>query len=182
VVKGSSSLNLREKRTILNRIFQPCKANLTHTLGTPKGRSEATICLSFRLVDPIHHKRLQDHTHFQSAGRTPVARLHDRTPSCPCNTYSYTSNQVTRRSKIRVVGGMSTPRADWLLGLPLTQNSRHVVSTFKRLTRTTTRCDLNKFYQYRRGIISTMIPHKTPIHHPYSDYRNVTITIPISRE
>jgi hypothetical protein len=43
--------------------------------------------------------------HFQSAGRTPVARLHDRTPGCPAT---------------RVVGGMSTPRADWLLGLPLT--------------------------------------------------------------
>jgi hypothetical protein len=58
--------------------------------------------------------------HFQCAGRMPVARLHDRTPGCPCNMYSYTSNQVTRRIKIRVVGGMSTPRADWLLGLPLT--------------------------------------------------------------
>jgi hypothetical protein len=31
-------------------------------------------------VDQIHHKRLQDHTHSQSAGRTSVARLHDRTP------------------------------------------------------------------------------------------------------
>jgi hypothetical protein len=91
VVKGSSSLNLREKRTILNRI-QPCKVNLTHTLGTPKSRSEATVCLSFRLMDQIHHKRLQDHTHFQSAGRTPVERLHVRTPGCPCNTYSHTSN------------------------------------------------------------------------------------------
>jgi hypothetical protein len=25
-----------------------------------------------------------------------------------------------RKNQIRVVGGMSTPRADWLLGLPLT--------------------------------------------------------------
>jgi hypothetical protein len=53
--------------------FNLARINLTHTLGTPKDRSEATICLSFQLVDQIHHKRLQDHTHFQSAGRTPVA-------------------------------------------------------------------------------------------------------------
>jgi hypothetical protein len=91
VVKGSSSLNLREKRTILNRI-QPCKVNLAHTLGTSNDSSEATICLSFQLVDQSHHKRLQDHTHFQSAGHTPVARLHVRTLGCPCNTYSHTSN------------------------------------------------------------------------------------------
>jgi hypothetical protein len=38
--------------------IQPCKVNLTHMLGTPKGRSEATVCLSFWLVDQIHHKRL----------------------------------------------------------------------------------------------------------------------------
>ena len=40
---------------------------------------------------------------------------------------------------------MSICRADELLGLPLTHNSRHVVSTFKRLTNTTTHCGLNKF-------------------------------------
>jgi hypothetical protein len=50
VAKGSSSLNLREKRTILNQI-QPCKVNLTHTLGTSNDDSKATVCLSFRLVD-----------------------------------------------------------------------------------------------------------------------------------
>jgi hypothetical protein len=38
--------------------FQPCKANLTHTLGTSNDDSEATVCLSFRLVDQCHHKRL----------------------------------------------------------------------------------------------------------------------------
>jgi hypothetical protein len=35
VAKGSSSLNLREKRTIPESNFNPCKVNLTHTLGTP---------------------------------------------------------------------------------------------------------------------------------------------------
>jgi hypothetical protein len=34
------------------------RVNLTHTLGTSNNRSEATICLSFRLVDQCHHKRL----------------------------------------------------------------------------------------------------------------------------
>jgi hypothetical protein len=36
-----------------------------------------------------------------------------------CGTYSHTLVRV-RKSKLRVVGGMSTPRADRLLGLPLT--------------------------------------------------------------
>jgi hypothetical protein len=58
VAKGSSSLNLREKRTILNRILDLARVNLTHTLGTSNDRSEATVCLSFRLVDQCHHKRL----------------------------------------------------------------------------------------------------------------------------
>jgi hypothetical protein len=43
-----------------------------------------------------------------------VGRTHIR-----CGTYSRTSVRV-RKTKLRVVGGMSTPRADWLLGLPLT--------------------------------------------------------------
>jgi hypothetical protein len=36
---------------ILNQIFNLARISLTHTLGTLKGRSEATVCLSFRLVD-----------------------------------------------------------------------------------------------------------------------------------
>jgi hypothetical protein len=51
-----------------------------------------------------------------------------------------------RKTKLRVVGGMSTCRADRLLGLPLYHISRHVASTFKRLATTTTHCDLNNFY------------------------------------
>jgi hypothetical protein len=89
------------------------------------------------------------------------------------------SNQ---KKQIQVVGGMSTPPADWLLGLPLTQNSRHVVSTFKRLTPITTHCDLIKIQQHRRGIISAMIPHILPVRHPYSDCKNINITTPIVAE
>ena len=40
---------------------------------------------------------------------------------------------------------MSICRANQLLGLPLTHNSRHVASTFKRLTNTTTHYGLSKF-------------------------------------
>jgi hypothetical protein len=41
-----------------------------------------------------------------------------RTLIC-CGMYSRTLVRV-RKTKLRVVGGMSTTRADWLLGLPLT--------------------------------------------------------------
>jgi hypothetical protein len=57
--------------------------------------------------------------------------------------------------------------------------SRHVASTFKRLTTTTTHYDLSQIHQHRRGIISTMILHIDPVRHPYSDYRNVNTIIPI---
>jgi hypothetical protein len=55
VVKGISNLNTRERRTIWTE-FQPCKVNLTHTLGTSNDDSEATVCLSFQVVDQGHHK------------------------------------------------------------------------------------------------------------------------------
>jgi hypothetical protein len=46
-----SNLNLRKKRTILNRISNLARVKLTHTLGTSKDRYEATVCLSFRVVE-----------------------------------------------------------------------------------------------------------------------------------
>jgi hypothetical protein len=58
VAKGSNSLKLREKRTIPESNFSLAKVNLTHTLGTSNDCSEATVCLSFPLVDQCHHKRL----------------------------------------------------------------------------------------------------------------------------
>jgi hypothetical protein len=82
VAKGSSSLNLCEKRTIPESNFNPCKVNLTHTLGTPTGHSEATVCLSFRVMEKCHHKRLQDYTHIQCTGHTSTARLYDCIPVC----------------------------------------------------------------------------------------------------
>jgi hypothetical protein len=70
-------------------------------------------------------------------------RLHDRTPIRSAERTL--ARRCMRKTKLPVVGGMSTCRADWLLGLPLYHISRHVASTFKRLATTTTRCDLNHF-------------------------------------
>jgi hypothetical protein len=79
--------------------FQPCKDKPNSHAWNTKGSFRSNHLPFILTCGQVHHKRLQDHTHFQSAGRTPVARLHVRTPGCPCNTYSHTSNQVTRRSK-----------------------------------------------------------------------------------
>jgi hypothetical protein len=73
VAEGISSLNLREKQTIPELNFNPCKVSLTHTLGTSNDRSEATVSLIFRVLDQGHHKRLQDRMHTNCAGRTFVA-------------------------------------------------------------------------------------------------------------
>jgi hypothetical protein len=125
------------------------RVNLTHTLGTSKDRSEATVCFSFRVMEQGHHKRLQDRTHTNCAGHTSVARLHDRTPVRSAERTP--AHRCVRKTKLRVVGGMSTCRTDWLLGLTLYHISRHVASTFKYLATTTTCCDLNNFYPKQTG-------------------------------
>jgi hypothetical protein len=51
------------------------------------------------------------------------------------------------------------------------QISRHVASSFKRLTTATTHCDLSQIHQHRQCIISTLILHINPVCHPYSYYR-----------
>jgi hypothetical protein len=87
--------------------------------------------------------------HTNCAGRTPVARLHDRTPVRSAERTP--ARRCVRETKLRVVGDMSTCRADWLLGLPLYHISRYVASTFKCLATTTTRCDLINFYPKQTG-------------------------------
>jgi hypothetical protein len=82
-----------------------------------------------------------------------------------------------RKTKLRVVGGMSTPRADWLLGLLLYHISRHVASTFKRLATTTTHCDLINFYQHKWGKLLGHVTAHDPVHDPYSDYRIINIQL-----
>ena len=125
VAKGSSILNIRVKQTILNRISNLARVNLTHTLGALTSHSQATVCFSFRFVDQRHSPRLQ---------RT--ALLCTRGLLCNIKLTSYHYERV---------GGMSICRAEELLDLPLTHNSRHVASTFKRLTTATTHCSLIKF-------------------------------------
>jgi hypothetical protein len=83
------------------------------------------------------------------------------------------ARRCVRKTKLRVVGGMSTCRADWLLGLPLYHISRHVASTFKRLATTTTHCVLNNLYQNRQGKPPGHDTTHDPVHHPYTDCRIV---------
>jgi hypothetical protein len=91
VAEGISSLNLREKWTILNRISKPCKGKPNSHAWNIQVRSEATVSLIFRVMDQGHPKRLQDRTHTSCAGYMSVARLHDRTSIC------YAERTPTRR-------------------------------------------------------------------------------------
>jgi hypothetical protein len=72
---------------------------------------------------------------------------------------------------------MSICQANQVLGLPLYHISRHVASTFKRLTTTTTHCNLNNFYEHRRGNLPSHDTAHDPVHHPYSDCRIVSIQL-----
>jgi hypothetical protein len=113
--------------------------------------------------------------HTNCVGHISVARLHDRTPiRCVEHT---PARRCVRKTKLRVVGGMSTPWADWLLGLLLYHISWHVASTFKRLATTTTHYDLNNFYQRRRGNLPSYDTAHGPVHHSYSDCRIVNIQL-----
>jgi DNA-binding GntR family transcriptional regulator len=153
VAKGSSSLNLREKRTIPNRISKPCK-------GKPNSRAWNIQWLfrSNRLpfiptrgsvppqatVGPYAH---------QCAGRTSIARLHHRTP------VRYAEHTVACRcvgkTKIRVLGGY-VHSSGWLVTrLTAYRISRYVASTFKRLTTATTHSDLIKFSSTQTGFLPT---------------------------
>jgi hypothetical protein len=119
VAKRSSSLNLREKRTILNRISQPCKGKPnSHVWNIQRSfRSYRLPFIPTRGSGPPQ-ATVGPYTHAMC--RTYVCSATIWPYSYPlCGTYPRTSVRV-RKTKIRVVGGMSTPRADWLLGLPLT--------------------------------------------------------------
>ena len=103
-----------------NRICWPCKADLnTRHVVTPRV-TRATFPLSFRVVDQGHHPRLQ----------SPALQPHVRA--------------WEKRSKM--VREKSTRRANQVLKLTDYHISRHVVSTFKSLTTTTTHCGLIHFH------------------------------------
>jgi hypothetical protein len=127
-----------------------------------------------------------------------VARLHDHTPVLLCEMYTYSVRDYRTyshplRNVLPHVGACakkqitSGGRYVHSLGRLVTRLtayhiSRHVASTFKRLTTATTHYDLSQIHQHRRGIISTMILHINPVRHPYSDCRDVNIATPILRE
>jgi hypothetical protein len=120
VAKGLSSLNLREKRTIPESNFKPCKGKPNSHVWNTKGsfRSNRLPFIPTRGLEPPQ----------MTAG--PYAL-----PKCRTYVCSATAKRVllvaqqhvflhvepsNQKNQIHVVGGMSTPRADWLLGLPLT--------------------------------------------------------------
>jgi hypothetical protein len=149
VAKGSSSLNLREKQTILNRILQPCKGKpnsyawniqwlfwsnrLPSILTRGSGPPQAT-------AGPYAHPIC----------KTYVYSVTTWLYSCPlCGMYSRTlvrvKNQITSGGRYAHSSSRSVTR------LTAYHISRHVASTFTHLTTTTTHCDLSNFYQHRRG-------------------------------
>jgi hypothetical protein len=90
-----------------------------------------------------------------------------------CRMYSHTSVHVNKQLKSSGGGRVHFP--GWLVTrLTAYHISRHVASTFKRLTATTTHCDLNQIHQHRRGIIPFHDTACNPVHHPYSDCRIVS--------
>jgi hypothetical protein len=179
VAKGSSSLDLREKQTIENRIFKPCKGKPnSHAWNIQQlFQSNRLPCIPTRESVP------------PQATVGPYAHPMCRTYACSVTTWSYsyplcgmysrTSVRV-RKTKLQVVKGMSTPWADRLLGLPFTHNSRHVASTFKCLTTATTHCDLIKLFINTDGVSSKVMNHNhNPVNYPYSDCGNVNIATSI---
>ena len=100
VAKGSSILNFREKRTILNRISNHARVNLTHTLGALTSHSQATICLSFRFMD-----------------RTTLLGYSEPDPLCSRGLLQHIKYNFL---SLQDSGVKSTCWSDRLLGLPRT--------------------------------------------------------------
>ena len=122
MAKGSSSLNFCEKRTILNRISNLARVNLTHTLRALTSHSKATVCLSFRFMD-----------------RATLPGYSEPDPLCSRGLLQHI---IYNFLSLQESGVKSTGRSDRLLGVPYLW---HVASTFKHLTTATTHCGLIKF-------------------------------------
>ena len=110
--------------------FQPGQGNLDHTYGNQV--THTTFPLSFQSVDSGHPPRLQSPTTLHPYVRTKIK---------PTST-----KRVKRRS---------TRRSNQVLKLTDYHISRHVASTFKRLTKWATHHDLNHFLLHQRGITTT---------------------------
>ena len=110
--------------------FQPGQGNLTHTYGNQV--THTTFPLSFQSVDPGHPPRLQSPTTLHPYVRTKI------------KTYFYQEG-----------GSRPTRWSNQVLKLTDYHISRHVASTFKRLTKWATPRDLSHFWLHRRGITTT---------------------------
>jgi hypothetical protein len=175
VAEGISSLNLREKRTILNRISKSCK-------GKPNSHAW-NIQWSFRSNHlPFIPTRgsgppqVAVGSYAHPMCRTYICSATTWLYSCPlCGTYSRMSvrvkNQITSGGRYVHSSGQLVTR------LTAFHISRHVASTFKRLATATTHYDLINFYQHRRGNLSSHDTAHDPVHHPYSDCRIVNIQL-----
>jgi hypothetical protein len=103
VAKGSSSLNLREKRTIPNRISKPCKVKPnSHAWNIQRSfRSNSLPFIPTRGSGPPQ-ATVGPYTHPMC--RTYVCSATIWPYSCPlCGMYSRTSVHL-RQTKLRVVG------------------------------------------------------------------------------
>jgi hypothetical protein len=108
-----------------------------------------------------------------------------RTYVCSTTTWPYTCPlrgtyyRMSVREKNQITSGGRYVHSSGRLVTRLTafHISWHVASTFKRLTTTTTHCDLINFYQHKRDKLPSHDTAHDPVHHPYSDYRIVNIQL-----
>ena len=117
--------------------FQPGQGNLDHTYGNQV--THTTFPLSFQSVDPAHPPRLQS----------------------PTTLHPYVRTKIKPTSTKRV-NGRSTRRSNQVLKLTDYHISRHVASTFKRLTKWATHRDLNHFFNYTSGVSQLHNPARCP--------------------
>ena len=114
--------------------FQPGQGNLTHTHVIDVAFTHATFPLSFQSVDPGHPHQLKSPTSLHPYVVTKINPTSTKRVNC-CSTHR--SNQVLKLTDYHI--------------------SRHMASTFKRLTKWVTHRDLNHFLLYQWGITATQL-------------------------
>ena len=122
------SQTMRSVRFESNLLTWPGRPN-THAWGSTSRFAHATFPLSFRVVDQGHPLRVQEYTPLYVGS---WASLHPHVAA-----WEQRSKRVREKS---------TRRADQVLKLTDYHIFRHVVSTFKSLTTTTTHCGLIIFH------------------------------------
>jgi hypothetical protein len=175
VAEEISSLNLREKRMILNRISKPCKGKPNSHAWNIQ-RSFQSNHLPFIPTRGSGPPQVTVGPYAHPMCRTYVCSATTWPYSCPLRgTYSRMS--VSVKNQITSGGRYVHSSGRLVIRLTAFHISRHVASTFKRLTTATTYCDLINFYQHRRGNLPSHDTAHDPIHHPYSDCRVVNIQL-----